>query len=180
MDNMKKYTPYIFPGLVFLLVFFLVFRWFQLRNQTNDLDFSEGIEIENLSLEEQKSVLSGVGDYSTVSLDPKETEENSDAMTEEPVGGVVRYAIEDGKVRFSVIVNAVDAQYSVWLRDPDTEELSKAFDLVPGKGGLVGSAALSTELLPVEVVVSTSADKAQAVESAVLRGMIKPMAEEQN
>ena len=179
MDNMKKYTPYIFPGLVFLLVFFLVFRWFQLRNNADELNFSEGIEIENLSQEEQQSVLSGVGDYSTVSLEPEEVQENSDEMTDEPVGGVVRYAIEDGKVRFSVIVNAVDAQYTVWLRDPDTEELSRAFSLVPGKGGLVGSAALSTDLLPVEVVVSESDDKTKALESVVLRGMIKSMVEEQ-
>lgn len=179
--TVKKYTPYVFPLLVFLLVFFLVFRWFQLRSQraNNELNFSEGIQIENLSEDEQRSMLQGAGDFDTVELSQETSEDSDDAMMQSKATGVIRYEMVDGKVRFSVIVTAMGTdEYHVWLHDTDTNELSPAFDLVEGKGGLVGTAAISTDLLPVEVVVSTSSDKSTALENVVLRGMLSPALEE--
>ncbi|MDA1079095.1 MAG: hypothetical protein O2840_00160 [bacterium] len=180
--TVKKYTPYVFPLLVFLLVFFLVFRWFQLRNQraNNELNFSEGIQIENLSEDEQRSMLQGAGDFDTVELAQENAAEGDGAAMEKPEAtGLIRYEVVDNKLRFSVIVTAMgNEEYHAWLHDTDTNELSHAFDLVAGKGGLVGTAAISTDLLPVEVVVSTSADKATVLENVVLRGMLSPALEE--
>ncbi len=180
--NLKKYTPYAFPLLVFLLVFFLVFRWFQLRSEraNNELNFSEGIQIENLSEDEQRSMLQGAGDFDTVELSQETSDDSDEAMMQPEATGVIRYEMVDGKVRFSVIVTAMgaDDEYHVWLHDTDTNELSPALDLVEGKGGLVGTAAISTDLLPVEVVVSTSSDKTTVLENVVLRGMLSPALEE--
>lgn len=176
--NLKKYTPYIFPLLVFLLVFFLIFRWFQLRNEraNNELNFSEGIQIENLSEDQQRSMLQAAGDYDTVKLAPAGAD---DAMVKQDATGVIRYEVMGDKVLFSVIVTAMEtAEYHVWLHDADTNELSPAFDLVVGKGGLVGTAAINTDLLPVEVVVSTSSDKTKVLDNVVLRGMLSPVLEE--
>jgi len=179
--NLKKYAPYIFPLLVFLLVFFLIFRWFQLRSEraNNELNFSEGIQIENLSEDEQISILRGAGDFDTVELAPEEAEESDETMTIPEISGLIRYEIVDGKVRFSVIVTAdQEAAYYVWLHDADTNELSPAFALEAGKGGWVGTAAINTDLLPVEVVVSTSNDKNSVLDSVILRGMLQPVLEE--
>ncbi|NCN06746.1 MAG: hypothetical protein GW946_02775 [Candidatus Pacebacteria bacterium] len=179
--NLKKYAPYAFPLVVFLLVFFLIFRWFQLRSEraNNELNFSEGIQIENLSEDEQNSILRGAGDYDTVALAPETNEDNEDSMMKPEATGLIRYEMMDGKVRFSVIVTADEnATYSVWLHDTDTNELSPAFDLVAGKGGWVGTAAINAELLPVEVVVSTSSDKMRVLDNVVLRGMLNPVLEE--
>lgn len=176
--NLKKYTPYIFPLLVFLLVFFLIFRWFQLRSEraNNELNFSEGIQIENLSEDQQRTMLQAAGDYDTVNLSP---EASDDAMVKQDVTGVIRYEVTDGKVLFSVIVTAMQTdEYHVWLHDTDTNELSPAFDLVAGKGGLVGTAAINSDLLPVEVVVSTSSDKTKVLDNVVLRGILSPALEE--
>ena len=181
--NMKKYTPYIFPLLVFLLVFFLIFRWFQLRSQraNNELNFSEGIQIENLSEDEQRSILQGAGDYDTVELSPAATGEADaqEAITQPKVSGVIRHETIDGKIPFTVIVTgSEEVVYNVWLRDPDTNELSPAFDLVAGKGGLVGTAAIGVDLLPVEVIVSISTDKNRVLDEVVLRGLLSPTPEE--
>ncbi|NCN82690.1 MAG: hypothetical protein GW947_01870 [Candidatus Pacebacteria bacterium] len=176
--NLKKYTPYIFPLLVFLLVFFLIFRWFQLRSEraNNELNFSEGIQIENLSEDQQRTMLQAAGDYDTVNLSP---EASDDVMVKQDVTGVIRYEVTDGKVLFSVIVTAMQTdEYHVWLHDTDTNELSPAFDLVAGKGGLVGTAAINSDLLPVEVVVSTSSDKTKVLDNVVLRGILSPALEE--
>lgn len=167
---MKKFTPYIFPLTVVVIVVFLLFRWYQTRaDQTSKkLDFSEGVEIENLSESEADSILRGIGDYETVNLE-------QDSNTATPAAGVVRYEIVDDKVKFSVTVNAEepkDGPLSVWLRNPETGEASLAFNLVMGKAGLIGTGALSTELLPFEVIVAHSQDESTFLESVILRGVI--------
>ncbi len=68
---MKRFTPYIFPLVVLLVIFFLVYRWYSLRSQqrAEDAEFGEGIQIENLSEEEAANVVTGVGDVETAPLE---------------------------------------------------------------------------------------------------------------
>ena len=167
---MQKYTPYVFPLVVLGIVFLLVFRWYTLRAERSEYALlGEGVEIENLSQEEMVNSITGVGDYESVEL----AAENPDDT------GVVRYEIKDDKVRFSVLANlpAPTTEYRVWLRSPDGTAMREVFTLVEGKGGYIGSAALPSELLPFEMIVSESADAATANEEYVLRGTIESEAD---
>lgn len=166
---MKKYTPYIFPLVVLSVVFLLVFRWYSMRTQRLEPDtFAEGVEIENLSEDELVNSINGVGDYEVVDLTASEE-------SEEEVQGEIRYEIVDEKVRFSVMANLPesDMDYHVWLKEVDGDAIREVFTLEPGKGGYVGSAALPSELLPFEVIVTEGADAVDAAETNVLRGTIQ-------
>jgi len=163
---MKKYTPYIFPLVVLSVVFLLVFRWYSMRTERLDQDlFAEGIEIENLSEAELAESVSGAGDYMSTNL----------VSADEDSQGTIRYEIKDGKVRFSVIANLpnVDANYKVWLKEVDGEAMREVFSLTFGKGGHVGSAAIPSELLPFEIIVSDKDNATDALEENILRGMIE-------
>ncbi len=149
---MKRYTPYLLPLLVLGVVFFLVVRWYNQRVQrVEDSLFAEGIEIENLSEEEAQS-LQSAGDFEMVELEP--------ASAESSVSGSIRYHIDDERVRFTVTLDETedtDAEYSVWLKEVDGAALRQAFNLEEQKGGLLGSAALPSDLLPFEVLVTDQA-----------------------
>ncbi len=162
---MKKYTPYIFPLVVFGIIFMLVFRWYTLRSERMEYSIlGEGVEIENLSQEEMVKSIQGVGDYDSVDLTSENPENN----------GVIRYEVKDDKVRFSVMANLPEptTEYRVWLKETDGTAMREVFTLTPGKGGYIGSAALPSELLPFEVIVSESADAKMAAEENVLSGTI--------
>jgi len=165
---MKKYTPYIFPLVVLGIIFMLVFRWYTLRAERSEYALlGEGVEIENLSQDEMVKSVTGVGDYESVDLmaaDPDTADK-----------GVVRYELRDEKVRFSVMANLPEptSEYHVWLRSEDGTAIREVFTLVEGKGGYLGSAALPSELLPFEMIVSESSDVEMVDENYVLRGMVE-------
>lgn len=162
---MKKYTPYVFPLVVLGVIFMLVFRWYTLRSERSEYALlGEGVEIENLSQEEMVNSLTGVGDYESIDLESQDPESN----------GVVRYELKDDKVRFSVMANLPEpeGEYHVWLRSTDGTAMRQVFTLVEGKGGYIGSAALPSELLPFEMIVSENAEAEMADEDYVLRGTI--------
>ncbi len=163
---MKKYTPYIFPLVVLSVVFLLVFRWYSMRTQRLEQNlFAEGVEIENLSEEELVKSISGVGDYDSVELN----------SASEDSQGVVRYEIKDEKVRFSVMANLPESnnEYRVWLKEVDGESMREVFSLASGKGGYIGSAALPSELLPFEIIVSQEATAEDAKNMNILNGVIE-------
>lgn len=165
---MKKYTPYIFPLVVLGVIFMLVFRWYTLRAERSEYALlGEGVEIENLSQEEMVNSIRGVGDYESVELTAPnaETPENK---------GVVRYELKDDKVRFSVMAHLPEPTgiYRVWLKSPDGTAMREVSTLEEGKGGYIGSAALPSELLPFEVIVSEQADAESADKEYVLRGTL--------
>jgi hypothetical protein len=163
---MKKYTPYIFPLVVLSVVFLLVFRWYSMRTDRLETDlFAEGVEIENLSEDEMVRSINGVGDYDSVELGS----ESEDSQ------GVVRYEVKEGKVRFSVVANLPesDMDYSVWLKEVDGDAMREVFTLVSGKGGYVGSAALPSELMPFEIIVSEESNAADVLEMNILRGVVE-------
>ncbi|MBP7700453.1 hypothetical protein KA111_00115 [Candidatus Woesebacteria bacterium] len=163
---MKKYTPYIFPLVVLGVIFLLVFRWYSMKTERlDDSSFAEGVEIENLSQDELVKSINGVGDYASVNLNSKD----------EDTTGVVRYEVKDDKVRFSVMANLPesDEEYNVWLKEVDGTEMREVFSLVSGKGGYIGSAALPSELLPFEIIVSQEKTAKGAMDTSILNGVIK-------
>jgi hypothetical protein len=163
---MKKYTPYLFPLIVLAIVFFLIFRWYNLRTErvANDL-FGEGVQIENLTETEVDTVLNGLQDVSRVELEPEV----------ETARGDIRYEISDGRVRFTVTaaLPQVEEGYQVWLKEVDGDRRRLAFALEERKGGYMGSAALSADLLPFEVVVTRNVPQVEdELVEVVLRGTI--------
>ncbi len=186
---MKRYTPYIFPAIVFVIVIFLIWRWYGLRAEraAQRLDFGEGVQIENLTDSERDAVKNGVGDVQTVELErPQPSETTGDASesaeTEEAMKqatGVFRYEVQNNRVVFSVIAELpkpTEGRYQVWLKSTESETVKKAFVLEQGKGGYEGSAAVSAELLPFEVVVSKEMTDDATVEEVVLRGLVQAAA----
>ncbi|HOZ02870.1 MAG TPA: hypothetical protein PKX78_00060 [Candidatus Woesebacteria bacterium] len=175
---MNKLTPYIFPALVVIIVVFLITRWYDRRGEISD--YGEGIEIENLSEEELSEALSGVGDYTTVPLEevaPKVTETEDEAVQKtspiQPLNGVLRYEIEDGKVKLSVIASgAENDNYYVWLQPDGATEPKQAFALTEGKGGLIGSGAFSVEQLPVDVMITRGMSLDRDMGNVVLKGRV--------
>jgi len=186
---MKKYVPFVFPAAAVLVVVFLTYRWYS-HNTTGVgqiSEFAEGIEIEELTTDEQSGVMRGVGDISTIDLTPEQPK--SDQPTSSPaaspapaVRGQVRYEIAAGKVRFSVnaaLPELTDGTYQVWLKDVAADAFKKAFVLEMGKAGYMGSAAIDEETLPFEVVVSREVTQANAPSDVLLRGTIEKKADSQ-
>lgn len=178
---MKNITPYIFPIVALLVVVFLLYRWYDMRTEQVDrpVEFGEGVEIENLSEAELGSVLRGAENVKTVELQAPQA--NVESAGEAVGSGVIRYDIADNKVRFSVLADLPALEvgaYQVWLKEIDGEGIRKAFSLESGKGGMMGSASVASDLLPFEVVVSketTAGD--ETMEAVVLRGVIQAPAE---
>ena len=165
---MKKLLPFVFPLLAVLVIIFLVFRWYRLNTQPqgNISEFGEGIEIEDLTDAKLTESLTGAGDYQTVNLDSRDPNSL----------GRVRYEVKDGRVRFSVDANLPVLEvgmYQVWLREPGSTVARRAFVLEESKGGYIGSAAISEEVLPFELVVSKELRPDDQLEEVILTGVIK-------
>lgn len=162
---MKKFTPYIFPLLVLGVVFLLVYRWYSLRTDRMEAGLlSEGVVIENLS-EEQMAALTEVDDFQTAKME----------STVEGAMGEVKYDVTEEKVTFTVAATLPEsetARYQVWLKEVGSETTRHAFDLVAKKGGYVGSAALSAELLPLEVLVKDASVASELSTQPLLKGVM--------
>ena len=171
--NLKKYTPFIIPTISLLLVLFLAFRWYNLRTQRdNDLRFGE-VEIEDLT-EEETEVVIGAPDTSTVELE---------AEDEQLAAGQVRYRIDDERVLFNVIAELPlddSAIYQAWISTRDQEIFQRAFVLQLSKGGYMGSASISKEQLPLEIIVSRETEsQPEEIGEELLRGEIQEEVEEE-
>lgn len=170
---MKKFTPYVFPLVALLVVIFLLYRWYDMRTEqaVKPVEFGEGVEIENLSENELGSVLRGANDVTTVDL------QNIQPEGAEPATGVIRYDVVDNKVLFSVMAELPELEqgaYQVWLKEINGNGSRKAFSLEVGKGGMMGSASVATELLPFEVVVTKEMNVAdETMEEVLLKGVIE-------
>lgn len=165
---MKKFLPFVFPALALLIVMFLAYRWFDLKDNTMDKKdvLSEGVQIEELSQEEQNSFLQGMDDYKSKDLKPLADTEGM---------GTIRYDIKDNVIKFNVqaeLPELTSGIYQVWLKSPDSGVLRKAFVLESTKGGFAGSAAISAETLPFEVVVSKEMMDDGVMETMLLEGML--------
>jgi len=163
--NFKKYSPFIIPIISLLLVLFLAFRWYNLRTQRDQNNLFQEVEIENLS--EKDQIVIGAPDTSTVQLKPED---------ESLASGQVRYRFVDDRLLFSVSADLPQEEavtYQVWISPKDEGFYQKAFVLTYSKGGYTGSASVSRDQLPLEVVVSREADSNdQEIEQELLRGLI--------
>lgn len=179
---MKKFLPFIFPAAALLVVAFLAFRWYQENTRLTGqmTEFAQGVEIEELTEAERTSVLRGVGDFTTVELEQPEAEdEEAPTVT---ANGQIRYDLFEDKVRFSVTAALPDPEegfYQVWLKDLDSEAVRRAFRLELGKSGYMGSAAISSETLPFEVLVSRESVEVSAPTQVLLKGVIENPTQDQ-
>ena len=120
--------------------------------------------MEELSQTERDRVTKGVGDYQSVDL------EGSDQQT-----GQVRYETVDGKILFSVSADlpvVSSGMYQVWLKSPESGQMKPAFVLESTKGGYQGSASISADILPVEIVVTQELVNDQTPETVVMKGLL--------
>lgn len=170
---MKKFLPFVFPAAALLIVAVLAFRWYSTQIQpvgeVGPATFAEGVQIEDLSTTEQNQVMLGAGDYETVMLEPSSSSDSAEMM------GQVRYELADGKVKFSVMAGLPmleTGRYQVWLKSVESEALRKAFVLEFSKGGYLGSAAISEDVLPFEVILSQESVDDNSLERVLLRGTI--------
>ncbi len=175
MNRLKQFLPFIFPSAAIALVVILAFRWYRLRNdQIGKIsEFAQGVEIEDLTAAERSSTLSDVKDVQTVEL----TSDDELAM------GEIRYELDDDKVKFSVtaaLPQEDGVKYQVWLKEVDGPAIRKAFALTMLKGGYSGSAAISAETLPFEVVVSKETVNDNLMEQILLRGVLESKTELSN
>lgn len=159
---MEKFAPYAFPVVALLVVAFLSFRWYNMKTQRDGEinQFAQGVEIENLTSEELDSVLKGTEDLQTVNM-----------VGAEDVTGQTRYEFRDGRVLFTVNADLPEltaGSYQVWLKSLDKDDYRKAFTLDMGKAGFYGSAALSEEVLPFEVVVTKELNPSDDLTEEVL------------
>jgi hypothetical protein len=168
---MKKYLPYVFPAIAVLIVIGLAFRWYSLRNVTDDgevSDFGQSISIEQQTDEEAQDALSRVEDLESTQLEPQQ--EDFPGMAE------VRYEVVDGSVPFTVFGNLPDTEgtYQVWIGETEGEGIEKALELEPGKAGYTASATVTAEQLPFDIVISEEMNPADTTpENIVLRGTIE-------
>ncbi len=172
MNRLKQFLPFVFPTAAIILVIILAFRWYRLRSEQigKISEFAQGVEIEDLTETERQTSLSGVKDVERVDLESEQ----------ESALGEIRYEISDEKVKFSVAATLPEeevAQYQVWLKEVDGKAIRKAFALEMLKGGYTGSAAISAETLPFEVVVSKEMVDDNLMEQVLLRGVLEEMAE---
>lgn len=172
-QKLKDLLPFVFPVAAMILVVVLAVRWYRLRNETTGQisQFAEGVPIEDLSQSEMGEVIHGVGDVKTAQLTPVTKDDTMTGMM-----GDIRYEIKDGKVRFTVQAALPDLEssiYQVWLKEVDGTSMRKAFVLQANKGGYVGSAAISADTLPFEVVVSREAVDDDRVEEVLMNGTIQ-------
>jgi len=163
---MKKIYPYILPSIALLVIFFLTIKWYSNRTQ-QDGDLShigEGVQIEDLSTQEADVVLNNGENVQRVKL------EGGDKHY-----GEVKYEVKDGKVFFTVSASLPDVDqggYEVWLKSPIDDSRKKAFVLESGKGGYFGSAAVSKDIIPFELIVSRETNFDNQMEEVVLTGTI--------
>lgn len=163
----KKYYPFIFPTIALLLVLFLAFRWYNLRTkrEQEQEQAQEQVQIENLTEQEMEEIVKGTEDMNTV-----------DMAGEATASGQIRYDVNNDQVVFSVTANLAQVKqggYQAWIKRSDAQQLDKAFQLKYGKAGYSGSASVSSQYLPFEVVISRELNlQDDALEQEVLRGTV--------
>jgi hypothetical protein len=148
--KLQDLLPYLFPLLAIVFVTVMFARWYQGKTaEAPKALLDTQLEIAALTEAEQSSLIRGTADYKMV------------AMTgTEGAYGEVRYQVSEDKLVFSVTANLDSAasKYAVWMMSPDGQLSKHMFDLVASKAGLVGSAAITTEVLPARLVVAPASD----------------------
>lgn len=162
---MKKYLPFIFPSIAVLIVIFLAVRWYNLNTSDGQInEFAQGVDIESLSVDEIMS--------DTEAEDLQEVELVD--QNEQPQGAI-RYSIDNDKVKLSVMTYLPDLEsgfYQVWFKEIDSDAVKKAFVLTFQKGGYIGNAAISSQVLPFEVVITKEDGEVVSPGEEILKAVI--------
>ncbi|NCN03791.1 MAG: hypothetical protein GW942_01810, partial [Candidatus Pacebacteria bacterium] len=61
--------------------------------------------------------------------------------------------------------------------DPNSEAIRRAFTLEYIKGGMSGTAAISSETLPFEIIVSKDSAEANSPSEVILKGLVEDQEE---
>lgn len=168
---MKRYLPFIFPSIAVLIIIFLAIRWYNLStsNPGQINEFAKGIDVESIAVDDVM-FSAGVADMSRAELINPEGKSQ----------GAIRYQIEDDKVKLSVLSSLPELDegfYQVWFKEVGSDAVKKAFVLNYQKGGFIGTAAISKEVLPFEVLVTKEMDDDQSPEEKVLEAIIDEVEE---
>jgi hypothetical protein len=165
---MKKFLPFVFPAIALAIVLFLAVRWYNSRTVRDNgqiTEFAEGVKIEDLTQAEMNNLRGMANNEKTVEL------KGTDDMS-----GQVRYEMKDGRIYFSVYATLPEltvGHYQVWLKQVNGDSKRKAFILEMNKGGYMGSAAISADTLPFEVVVSKEVNNDDIMEVSLLHGVVQ-------
>ncbi len=169
---MRKYAPYLLVLIIALAFAILLYRWYLSTKPTPQIS-PEGVSVEELTEEETSDLLKGVNDYEEIKMDLGKLAKTGLAL------GTIRYVLSGDKLNFSVITQLPEKtedqnqhNYYVWVRLLNSNQWHLVSELKEAKGGLLASAALPKDVLPIEVVVSTTNDKNQVTDKIVLKGVI--------
>jgi len=149
-----------------LIVIFLAARWYNLNTKQGEInEFAQGVDVESLPVE---SIMPDLASPDMEKVDLLDSEDQAQ--------GAVRYQIDDDKVKLSVLTYLPELEsgfYQVWFKEIGSDAVKKAFVLTSQKGGFIGSAAISKEILPFEVLVTKETEDDQSPEEEVLKATLQ-------
>ncbi len=166
---MKKFLPFIFPLIAFVIVVFLAVRWYNAKTHRNDgkiSDLADEIKVEDLTASDAAKL------KKNAAAKGEKTVELSGA---DNVKGEVRYSVQNNTVDFSVYANLPDLQsgfYQVWLKQVNGDAKKPAFVLENTKAGYNGSAEITTDMLPIEVDVTQQQSMNEPMGTVILKGVL--------
>jgi hypothetical protein len=163
-SNLKKLLPFVLPLIALILIIIIVSRWY--RGQTNNSiatpEYTEGLEIENLSqseLEALENIKQGLGDYQKVDFTGVYT-------------GEVRYEVKEDRLFLSITANLPEtaAAYTLWLTSGATTTRSN--DLTLSKTGYHTALVTTIDKLPLTLIISEDTANAATPSKELLRATV--------
>ncbi len=183
---MRRLLPFIFPLIAFLIVVFLLIRWFNLRapraGQINLNDLKT--QVEELLPDSRSDMnsprpassdssgLSSASDLPSISLEPLADATGSAQAAQ----GTVRYMTEDSQVKLQVFADLAPLStgwYQVWTQSSGSAQPQRVAQLSSQKGGYVASFNLPLASLPTEIVISEESKNDAQLERILLKGRLE-------
>ncbi len=163
---MKKFLPFVFPFIALVIVLFLAVRWYNSKtthSQEKIAEFGDNIKIEEVTPTNQNNLRQMAKDVKKIELKGDNTQ------------GEMRYEVRDGKLEFTINADLPELSkgvYQVWLKQVNGDAKKKAFVLMFTKGGYTGSASVSIDALPFEIVISKEMQNDNVMETVIMKGSI--------
>ena len=148
--KLQALLPYLFPLIAIIFVVIMFARWYKGKTTETPISLLDPqLQVESLSKDLQNNIIKGATDYKAL-----------DMQSSDKAIGELRYQIKDGKLSFTVTANLPQSkeEYAVWLTDLNDKASKRVFNLVYSKAGYIGSAMVSSDVLPVKVVVAKASD----------------------
>ncbi len=203
---MKALIPFILPLVVLIVIGFAFWRWMQNNSTEPSIsDTAESIEITQLDDNEKTDLATGtVNDVPSVSMvAPEGAPEEAKSSRAQ-----VRYQIRDNAVSLLVLANLIakkaratsatstdsssqeqteeasqeeeksQKKFVVWFKPANKATLTRAFSLEEGKGGLIGSASVGLDALPMEVYITDTETMSDVPTNTWFRAVIPAPSQE--